>query len=327
MPDSASAIAHPNIALVKYWGKRDVGLNLPSTGSLSLTLDTYRTATTVTWGAPRERIVVNGRDVTGAEAARVSRFLDRIAADRPPCEVVTDNNFPIAAGLASSSSGFAALALAATAAAGQRREPAALSALARLGSGSACRSLWGGWVVWERGVAADGSDSVGAPLAPRQHWDLRLVVAMVTGGRKSVGSTEGMLRTQETSPLYPGWVESAAEDLIRARHAVLDRDLAALGAVMEHSTLKMHATMLSARLPIRYWKPSTLAVLDAVEELRQRGVMAFYTMDAGPNVKVLCQAADADPVAAALRGVTGEAVVLGVGGDPVVEGGVANRSV
>ncbi len=321
MPNTASATVHPNIALVKYWGKRDMALNLPSTGSLSLTLNTYRTATTVTWGASRERIVVNGRDVSGPEAGRVSRFLDRVEVGRPPCEVITDNNFPIAAGLASSSSGFAALALAATRAAGQSRSTTALSALARQGSGSACRSLWGGWVVWEKGVLADGSDSVGAPLAGPEHWDLRLVVAMVTGGRKSVGSTEGMVRTQETSPLYPGWVESAAEDLTRARHAVMDRDLVALGTVMEHSTLKMHATMLAARLPIRYWKPSTLAVLDAVEELRQRGLMAFYTMDAGPNVKVLCQAADAQTVASTLRGITGEAVVLGIGGDPVLEGG------
>lgn len=327
MPTTATATVHPNIALVKYWGKRDVALNLPSTGSLSLTLDTYRTRTAVTWGAARERVVVNGKDVSGPEASRVSRFLDRVEADRPPCEVVTDNNFPIAAGLASSSSGFAALALAATTAAGQRRTPANLSALARQGSGSACRSLWGGWVVWEKGVAADGSDSVGAPLAPPGHWDLRLVVAMVTGGRKSVGSTEAMIRTQETSPLYPGWVESADEDLARARRAVLDRDLSALGQVMEHSTLKMHGTMLAARLPIRYWKPSTLAVLDAVEELRQRGTMAFYTMDAGPNVKVLCRAEDAHRVAEALRAAAGEVAVLGPGGDPTVESGFENRSV
>lgn len=312
---TVTAIAHPNIALIKYWGKRDRALNLPSTSSLSLTLDTYRTRTTLTWGADRDQMLVNGREAVPAELGRAARFLDLLDPKRPPCLIDTDNNFPTAAGLASSSSGFAALALAASVASGARLPPAALSALARRGSGSACRSLWGGWVVWDRGQRPDGTDSVGAPLAPREHWDVRLVVAMIAAGRKAVGSTEGMIRTQETSPLYPGWVESSADDLARARRAVLDRDLVTLGNVMEHSALKMHATMLAARLPIRYWKPATLSALDAVEELRRDGVQAFYTMDAGPNVKVLCLAEHAERVAEALRAVVGDATVLGVGGD------------
>lgn len=311
----ATAIAHPNIALVKYWGKRDRALNLPSTSSLSLTLDTFRTRTTVVWGAEADRLVVNGKEAGAAELGRVTKLLDLVDPQRPPCMVESDNNFPTAAGLASSSSGFAALALAATAAAGQKRTPTELSALARRGSGSACRSLWGGWVVWDRGQREDGADSVGSPLAPRDHWDVRLVVALIAGGRKSVGSTEAMIRTQETSPLYAGWVESSAEDLSRARRAVLDRDIQALGHVMEHSALKMHGTMLAAHLPIRYWKPATLAAMDAVEELRRGGVPAFFTMDAGPNVKVLCLGEHAARVAQALGAVVGEASVLGPGGD------------
>ncbi len=311
----ATAVAHPNIALVKYWGKRDRALNLPSTSSLSLTLDHFRTRTTLFWGADREAMVVNGREASASELSRVSRFLDLFDPGRPPCHIDTDNNFPTAAGLASSSSGFAALALAANAVTGGQRSLSALSALARRGSGSASRSLWGGWVIWDRGQREDGEDSVGAPLAPREHWDVALVVAMITTGRKAVGSTEGMIRTQETSPLYPGWVESSAEDLARARRAVLDRDLVTLGQVMEHSALKMHATMLAAHLPIRYWKPATLAALDAVEELRRDGVQAFYTMDAGPNVKVLCLAEHAERVAEALRAAVGDAQILGIGGD------------
>lgn len=311
----ATAVAHPNIALVKYWGKRDLARNLPSTSSLSLTLDHFRTRTRVIWGAERDEMVVGGRQASPAELARVTRFLDLLDPDRPRCAVETDNNFPTAAGLASSSSGFAALALAASAASGRSLSPTALSTLARQGSGSACRSLWGGWVVWDRGEREDGADSHGVPLAPRDHWDVRLVVALIASGRKSVGSTEGMIRTQETSPLYPGWVSSSGEDLARARRAVLDRDIVALGQVMEHSALKMHATMLSAHLPIRYWKPATLVAMDAVEELRREGVQAFYTMDAGPNVKILCLAEHAERVAAALREAVGEATVLSVGGD------------
>lgn len=316
MSATVTAIAHPNIALVKYWGKRDVALNLPSTSSLSVTLDGFRTRTTLRWGAARDELIVNGREARTDELGRVTRFLDLFDPDRPPCRIESDNNFPTAAGLASSSSGFAALALAANAASGANLPVAELSAMARRGSGSASRSLWGGWVVWERGAREDGADSHGVPLAPPDHWDLKLVVALISGGRKAVGSTEAMIRTQETSPLYPGWVSSSDEDLARARRAVLDRDLSALGAVMEHSALKMHATMLAAHLPIRYWRPETLAALDAVDELRRAGVPAFYTMDAGPNVKVLCLAEHAPRVADTLRAVVGDALVMGIGGEP-----------
>ncbi len=309
----ATATAHPNIALIKYWGKRDIPLNLPSTSSLSVTLDTFQTVTTVTWGADADSLTVNGSRVADGAAKRALDFLSLIDPSRPPCAVVSDNNFPTAAGLASSASAFAALALAGTAAAGQTRSPLELSRLARRGSGSACRSLWGGWVLWDRGSRPDGLDSHGTPLAPRDHWDLRVLVAMVSEGVKPIGSTAGMIKTQETSPLYPGWVSSAEADITQAREALLRRDLQALGEAMERSTLKMHATMISAG--IRYWKPTTVAVLEAVEGLRRDGVGAWYTMDAGPNVKVICEAGDAERVAAAISEHVGQVVILGVGGD------------
>jgi len=312
----ATATAHPNIALIKYWGKRDVPLNLPSTSSLSVTLDTFQTTTTVTWGVDADALQVNGEQVADQAAARALDFLTLIDPRRPPCRIVSDNNFPTAAGLASSASAFAALALAGTAAAGQTLSPQAMSVLARRGSGSACRSLWGGWVLWDRGARADGLDSHGTPIAPRDHWDIRVLVAMVSEGKKPIGSTAGMLKTQQTSPLYPGWVSSAEADITQARQALARRDLQALGEAMERSTLKMHATMISAG--IRYWKPTTVAVLESVEALRRAGVGAWYTMDAGPNVKVLCEASDAERVAAAMRPHVGEVAVLGVGGDASV---------
>ena len=312
----ATATAHPNIALIKYWGKRDVPLNLPSTSSLSVTLDTFQTTTTVTWGVDADALQVNGEQVADQAAARALDFLTLIDPSRPPCRIVSDNNFPTAAGLASSASAFAALALAGTAAAGQTLSPQAMSVLARRGSGSACRSLWGGWVLWDRGARADGLDSHGTPIAPRDHWDIRVLVAMVSEGKKPIGSTAGMLKTQQTSPLYPGWVSSTEADITQARQALARRDLQALGEAMERSTLKMHATMISAG--IRYWKPTTVAVLESVEALRRAGVGAWYTMDAGPNVKVLCEASDAERVAAAMRPHVGEVAVLGVGGDASV---------
>ena len=316
-----TAIAHPNIALVKYWGKRDVALNLPAVPSLSVTLDTFATTTTVEVEGETDVVELNGAVASHADAARVSRFLDLLDADRPPCRVVSSNDFPTAAGLASSSSAFAALAVAGAAALGRHLGPTALSVLARRGSGSATRSLWGGWVVWEPGEQPDGSDSHGVPLAPREHWDVRLVVAMISSGPKPVGSTAGMLRTQEHCPLYPGFVASAPADLAQATDAVLRRDLPALGEAMERSTLKMHATMIATEPSIRYWKPATVAALEIVEDLRRQGLGAWYTMDAGPNVKVLCAPPDAAAVADALRSVSERVVVLGVGGDPEIVGG------
>lgn len=314
----ATAEAHPNIAVVKYWGKRDTRLNLPAVPSLSVTLDRYRTRTTVTWGsdAAEDTLVLNGAPTPGRAVEKVSRFLDLVGgADRPRCRVESENNFPTAAGLASSSSAFSALALAATAAAGQQRSLPALSALARQGSGSASRSLWGGWVRWHMGEAEDGSDSHGDPVAPQEHWDVRVVVAMVGTGPKKVGSTTGMQDTARTCPYYDRWVETAPADVQEGLRAVRARDLERLGRVMEWSTLKMHATMMTSEPSIRYWKPETIAAMQVVEELRAGGTGAWYTMDAGPNVKVLCAAADAPAVQAALQTVVSRVDTLGVGGD------------
>jgi diphosphomevalonate decarboxylase len=314
----ATAEAHPNIAVVKYWGKRDIPLNLPAVPSLSVTLDRYRTRTTVTWGvdAAADHVELDGAVATGGPASKVSRFLDLVGGrDRPRCRVVSDNNFPTAAGLASSSSGFAALALAACAAARQDRDRRELSVLARQGSGSACRSLWGGWVHWRLGEQADGDDSHGEPLAPSGHWDVCVVVAIVGTARKKVGSTAGMQTTERTCPFYDRWVETAPADVAEGRRAILGRDLERLGRVMEWSTNKMHATMIATEPTLRYWAPASVAAMQRVEALREEGVGAWYTMDAGPNVKVLCLREDAARVADALREVVDQVETLGVGGD------------
>jgi len=297
----ATAVAHPNIALVKYWGKRDIPQNLPAVPSLSLTLDGFRTTTEVTWGSERDEVHLDGARVEGREAERVRAFLDRIDPQRPPVRVVSTNTFPRGAGLASSASGFAALTLAAVAAAGQQRTTEQLSVLARQGSGSACRSLWGGFVQWHLGERADGTDSHGEPVAPASHWDVRMVVAVVHAGKKAVGSTEGMERSRTTSPYYATWVATAAADVAEGIAAVRARDLERLGTVMEQSTQKMHATMHTSWPPLIYWQAGTVAALHEVLALRRQGVAAWATMDAGPQVKVLCAADDASIVADALR--------------------------
>ncbi|MEN9786648.1 MAG: hypothetical protein RLZZ299_1912 [Pseudomonadota bacterium] len=311
---SATAVAHPNIALCKYWGKRDRARNLPSNGSLSLTLGPWATTTTVHWGAEADSVLLDGAPANPDEARRVLGLLDLFAADRPPVRVESRNDLPTAAGLASSASGFAALVLAADAAAGSGLGGTALRVLARRGSGSATRSLDGGWVRWDRGTREDGADSHGRAIAPADHWDVRMVVAMVDSGRKRTGSTDGMLHTQATSPFHATWTALAEADLAAAEAAILARDLEALGAVAERNAMRMHATYLAADPPGWYWAPGTLHALETVRALRGRGVGAWATMDAGPNVKVLCDANDAPTVAAALGDVVPGVRVLAPAG-------------
>lgn len=319
MSTSATASVHPNIALVKYWGKRDLALNLPAVSSVSLTLSGFLTRTRVTWGAGQDSVWWDDAPAPAREQAKLLAFLDRFFPDRPACEIRTANNFPSGAGLASSASGFAALTLATAAASGRSFSETELSVIARQGSGSACRSLWGGFVTWARGEAPDGRDSHGAPLAPADHWDVAMVVAVVATGKKDVGSTEGMERSRLTSPLYETWVAQAEDDVAEGRAAILARDLGRLGRVMEASTFKMHATMLASDPPLLYWQPETVACLHEVFALRRRGVSAWATMDAGPQVKVLCAVADAPTVAAALRPHARQVYMLPPGGAPVVE--------
>lgn len=323
---ACTAHAGTNIALVKYWGKRDAALNLPATGSLSLTLAELGTRTTVRFlqdgngegSAGGDHVTLNGAPAEARVRARVSAFLDRVRARAGltgRAEVVTENSVPTAAGLASSAAGFAALALAASRAAGLALGPGELSELARLGSGSAARSIFGGFVEMARGERADGRDAVaapvgagdgdrsGAPLSPA--WDVRLVVGITAAGEKAEGSTSAMDRTARTSPFYPAWVASVPGDLVEARAAIAARDLPRLGAVAERSALRMHATALAAEPAILYWNAATVAAIHAVRGLRARGVAAYFTIDAGPHVKVLCAAADAATVGAALADVPG----------------------
>lgn len=320
MNREACARAHSNIALVKYWGKRDETLFLPTNGSLSLTLDGLFTTTRVRFepGLAADVFVLNGHREDGA---KVSAFLDLVRAqagltDR--ARVESRNDVPTAAGLASSASGFAALAAAASWAAGLDLPDAELSALARRGSGSASRSIFGGFAEWKRGTLADGTDSHGVSLAPPEHWDLRMIVTLLSAAPKAVSSRAGMKATVKTSPFYPGWLATVERDLATCRTAIAARDLAALGEAAESSALKMHATMLGARPPFTYFQPASIAVMHAVWGLREQGVPAWLTMDAGPNVKVLTTPEAQQAVEAMLRTVPGVLDLIACGPGPGV---------
>ncbi len=294
----ASAEAHPNIALVKYWGKRDLARNLPAVGSLSVTLAELRTRMTVDFDAcDRDTLMVNGQEAP-AMLSRVTCCLDLVAgADRPCATVTSEGNFPIGAGLASSASAFAALTMATNAAAGTGHDTLALAKIAGAASGSAARSLYGGVVE-----LSAGDDEIGlTQLAEADEWPLQVIVAITAEEEKPVGSGAAMIRSAETSPFYASWIERQDDDLSLARAAVAAKDFVALGEVAEHNCLKMHSVMWSSRPPIVYWNQATLACMESVRALREDGHPAFFTIDAGPQVKVFCLPDAVDTVEAVLR--------------------------
>lgn len=306
---AATAIAHPNIALAKYWGKRDDGVNQPAVPSLSVTLSGMSTTTTVTFDASLEAdsLLLGGVPAFGRPLERVVGLLDRVRRASGRTEraaVASENDFPTAAGLASSASGFAALALAAASAAGLDAAPTYVSDLARRTSVSAARSAFGGFVELPAGKPGD-DDLSAVPVAPPDQLDLRVIVAVTQEGPKDVGSTEGMKHTVRTSPYYPAWVESAPALCNRVREAILRRDLEALGVAAEESALAMHATSIAARPGLIYWTGATVEALREVRRLRERGVLAYATIDAGPHVKVLTTNADEPRVISALGEVPG----------------------
>jgi diphosphomevalonate decarboxylase len=309
LPQSVTARAGTNIALVKYWGKRDAALNLPAAGSLSLTLANLGSETTVRFAADaadaegRDRVLLSGKPADEKFAGRVRKFLDLVrqrAGIGLRAEVATENTVPTAAGLASSAAGFAALALAASRAAGLHLSSAELSELSRRGSGSAARSIFGGFVEMSAGTRADGSDAIAAALLDDKAWDVRLCVAITATGEKAIGSTAAMEQTARTSPYYAAWLAAVPADLDGARAAITARDLPRLGPIAERSALRMHACAMAADPHILYWNPATLAAIATVKKLRSEGVAAYFTIDAGPHVKVLCVASDAPKVHAAL---------------------------
>lgn len=303
------AEAHPNIALIKYWGKRDVPLNLPAVGSLSITLDTLWTRTRVQFDASlqQDRVHLNGRE-DDKETRRIGACLDLLrerAGCRLHARVDSRNNFPTGAGLASSASGFAALVIAADAALGLQLSPQDLSAYARRGSGSAARSIFGGYVEWAHGERSDGSDSIARPLLDADAWPLSVVVAVTSTAQKAIGSTAGMNLTRDTAPYWDAWVATGEADLAEARAAIAARDFERLAAIAEYSCLKMHALAMSARPGLLYWNGTTVEGMHRVRQLRAQGHAVFFTIDAGPQIKAICLPESAAAVEAALRDLPG----------------------
>ena len=299
----AAAGAHPNIAFIKYWGNRDEKLRLPVNPSLSMNLAGLQTITTVEFAErlTDDEVVIGGEKRDGAQKDRVSAHLDLIRARaglRLKARVESRNNFPDGAGLASSASAFAALSLAGTLAAGLNLNESELSALARLGSGSAARSVPEGFVEWQMGAAP--ADSFAFSIAPPGHWALADVIAVVSQKHKSIGSTGGHALAG-TSPLQAARVAGAADRLQTCRDALLTRNFAALAEVVEADSNLMHSVMMTSTPPLFYWEPITLAIMRAVRQWREEGLPVCFTVDAGPNVHCLCETAAAPEVERRLR--------------------------
>ena len=309
---SSTALAHPNIAFVKYWGNRDPVLRIPASGSISMNLGGLHSITRVTFDPSLEsdRLSINGKAVTGPGLDRVTSILDhvrRMAGLERCARIQSTNNFPTGAGIASSASAFAALSLAASTAAGLELSETELSRLARRGSGSACRSIPGGFVEWQAGE--DDESSYATSIAPPEHWDLVDCIAVVSSARKATGSTEGHALAS-TSPLQAARVAGAPERLARCREAILRRDFAALADTVELDSNLMHAVMITSSPPLLYWQPATLAVMKSVQEWRRKGFPACYSVDAGPNVHVIAPGGVQAELAARLQGIRGVQKVI-----------------
>lgn len=307
----ATAKAHTNIALIKYWGKRDEQLILPMNNSLSVTLDGFFTETTVHFREDLETdsFTLNGEEVSGVPFERVTKFLDLFRDYTGKTDlfakVESINHVPTAAGFASSASGFAALAAAAAKALDLNLSEKELSIFTRQGSGSACRSVYGGFVEWEKGEREDGSDSYAVQIAPQDHWDIRVAAVILTAKEKDVPSRAGMKLTVDTSVFYDGWLKSIDQDLRDIKAGILAKDFEKVGSIAEANCLKMHATTLGAAPPFTYWQDTTLGVMHEVWQLRKDRIPAYFTIDAGPNVKVLYLPEDEEKILARLRSVKG----------------------
>jgi diphosphomevalonate decarboxylase len=308
---TAAAVASPNIALIKYWGNRIPSLRVPATGSISMTMGGLETHTRVTFaeGLAEDRLILEGRPVEGRALARVAAQLDLVrhrSGLTLRATVESTSNFPSGAGIASSASAFAALTLAACAAAGLSLPPSELSRLARRGSGSACRSIFGGFAEWNAGTSDE--DSYAEPIAPASHWDLADVVAIVASEHKAVSSSEGHLLA-DTSPLQQARVASTPDRLVECRTAILTRDFERMARVVEADSHLMHAVMMTSTPPLYYWLPDTLRILKAASDWRLKGLAVCCTIDAGPNVHCLCPVEAAAEVESRLRQVVAKVVL------------------
>ncbi len=293
----ATAVAPSNIAFIKYWGRKDEVLRLPENGSISMNLSDLLTTTTVEFNKnfKEDEIIINGVKEKN-EGNRAIKHLDRIRklakiSDR--AKVVTKNNFPTGTGLSSSASGFAALTVAASVAAGLKFSEKELSILARQGSGSACRSIPDGFVEWLDGDTSD--TSYGVSLYPHDYWDIVDVVAVVSKNKKDVSTTEGH-KLAVSSPFFPLRLAKIKEKINLIKRYMKEKNFSAFGELVEGEALELHAIMLTSTPSLIYWLPGTLKVMHAVKRWRQEGLPVYFTVNTGQDIHLICQKKDVEKI-------------------------------
>ncbi len=310
--NTATAIAHPNIAFIKYWGNRDQTLRLPENSSISMNLEELVTRTRITFDPAFTSDIfdLNGLRQSGPALQRVTSQLNVIRGIRgiaTRAHVMSENNFPVGAGIASSASAFAALTVAAVNAMGLEMSEKDLSRLARRGSGSACRSIPTGYVEWYRGTS--DMDSFAVSIGKPNHWHLVDCITVVTAAHKKTGSSEGH-KLASSSPFQAVRIADADRRIDRCRDALLARDFEAFAEIIEEDSNMMHAVMMTSRPALLYWEPATIEIMKAVQSWRKTGIPAAYTIDAGPNVHILCEESALENVKHRLASIPGVKEVL-----------------
>ncbi|MCY4095400.1 MAG: diphosphomevalonate decarboxylase [Gammaproteobacteria bacterium] len=296
---AATAYAHPNIALVKYWGKSDDELNIPATPSLAITLGDLRTTSHVEESAS-EVVVLDGEVVNDA---KLERWLELVRKqyDLPLLHIESSSDFPASSGLASSASGFAALTVAISNAFDLGLSLEDQCDWARLGSGSAARSIHGGFVALE----PEEDTCRVSQVLDASAWDLSIVIAITSDRAKTTGSTAGMTASRDASPFYDGWLRATMEAFDQCLVAVRDKDFDTLARIAEASCRQMHALMLSTEPALIYWNAATLNCIEAVTGMHEDGIKVFYTIDAGSHLKAVCEADAESHVSERLSGIEG----------------------
>ncbi len=313
------AKAHANIALIKYWGKEDEELIIPNNNSLSMTLENLYTETIVNFSdSDKDLFYLDNNLQDEKETAKISKYIDifrKLASSDKRVEIESFNHVPTAAGLASSASGFAALSAALNSLFELNYEKENLTKLARLGSGSASRSIYGGFVEWIKG---EDHETSFAKKIDDGDFDIAMIILVLNEEKKDISSRKAMKQTVETSPLYQSFVESSKKDIIAIKKAIKDRDIDEIGKIAEHNAMKMHATMLGSNPPIIYFKEKSIQAINKVKELRKMGLSVYYTMDAGPNVKLIVRKTEVDKIIKELKEFD-NIIISNIGNDVIVE--------
>lgn len=308
----ATAQAPVNIALIKYWGKKDEKLRLPANDSLSFNVSAAFSVTSVEYDASliEDVVMIDGQVLQGDSKLRLTKHVDRIreiAQLKTRARVESHNNFPKGSGIASSASGFAALTLAAAVAADLKLTEKDLSILARIGSGSACRSIPDGWVRWHQGNSSE--TSYAESLYPADYWQICDLVAVVGSAEKKISSSEGH-GLVESSPFYQPRLKDLPAKTQQIITAIDTKDFTLMGQILEAEAINMHAVMMTSVPPLLYWNPTTLRVMHEIISWREAGLEVYFTIDAGPNVHVICQGNDAAKIEKKLLEITGVEKVI-----------------